>query len=273
MTGISMRAILLITALSLPAPLPAETITLLSDPWCPFACDLSNPQPGYMVEIARAVFEPLGHHIQYRVVPFARAEQEVLAGRAHGFVGVLKLPRRMSFHFPKEEQGLARVCFFTLPDMNWRYQGADSLKGLRVGSASGYSYGNEIDAVLHSRGTKLDAVSGNNALQLNLEKLGRHRVDVVVEYAPVMAYMLTHSDMELKNAGCSSGADPLYIAFSPRQPNSRLYAKQLSAGMERLRRNGKLTQILTRYGLSDWKLASTSTMPSNKPPSRGKATE
>lgn len=248
-----MRSSLMLTVL-LPSLLQAETIVLLSDPWCPFACHPHQTRSGYMVDIAKEVFEPLGHHVQYRAVPFSRAEQEVKEGLAHGFVGVLKLPKRAAFYFPKEEQGLARVCFYTRPDTNWTYQDPNSLKGMHIGSTAGYSYGTEIDSALHSGSAKLDEVPGNDALLLNLEKLTRLRVDALVEYAPVMAYTLKqHGLIELHNAGCSSTADPLYIAFSPKQRNSSVYAKQLSDGMDKLRRNGKLAQILARYGLNDWR--------------------
>ncbi len=60
------------TALT-PSPVGAETITLAADVWCPFNCNPGGDPPGYMVEVAKAVFEPRGHTVTYRVLPWARA--------------------------------------------------------------------------------------------------------------------------------------------------------------------------------------------------------
>lgn len=43
------------------------------------------------------------------------------------------------------------------------------------------------------------------------------------------------------------------IAFSPALPQSEKYAEILSAGIAELRKSGELKQILSKYGLEDWK--------------------
>jgi polar amino acid transport system substrate-binding protein len=54
-------------------------------------------------------------------------------------------------------------------------------------------------------------------------------------------------------AGCISPVK-LYVAFSPHNPNSKVYAEILSKKMIDLRKSGKLAKILAPYGLKDWKL-------------------
>ena len=46
--------------------------------------------------------------------------------------------------------------------------------------------------------------------------------------------------------------DPVYVAFTP-NPNGKRHAALFDAGMKKLRQNGKLTQILARYGQTDWR--------------------
>jgi polar amino acid transport system substrate-binding protein len=231
-----------------------DTLLLLSDPWCPFACEPDSPLPGFMIDIAKAVFEPR-HKVVYQVEPFARADGEVAAGQAQGLVGALKLPRRASFHYPEREQGIANVCFYTRPDSTWLYHGRTSLQGVLVGATLGYNYGREVGGILRERWIKLDTVGSSDALHLNIEKLLRGRIDTVVEYGPVMSFTLSRGKVKLRNAGCTSVADPIYIAFSPKLTEGERYARELSEGMERLRRSGELKRILARYGLTDWAVA------------------
>ena len=44
----------------------ADTISIRGDMWCPVNCDPKAERPGYMIEIAREVFEPKGHKIDYQ---------------------------------------------------------------------------------------------------------------------------------------------------------------------------------------------------------------
>jgi polar amino acid transport system substrate-binding protein len=70
------KKVILIAALSLSmlcSLAKADTISIRADLWCPFNCDPSGAKPGYMIEIAKAVFEPLGHKIDYQTLNWARA--------------------------------------------------------------------------------------------------------------------------------------------------------------------------------------------------------
>jgi polar amino acid transport system substrate-binding protein len=43
------------------------------------------------------------------------------------------------------------------------------------------------------------------------------------------------------------------MAFSPKNPKSKEYAKLLSAGIEQMRLSGELSKILAKYQLTDWR--------------------
>jgi len=45
----------------------------------------------------------------------------------------------------------------------------------------------------------------------------------------------------------------LYIAFSPKNPKSKEYAKLITDGIEQMRLSGELSQILAKYKLTDWR--------------------
>ena len=50
-------------------PVEARTLRVVADEWCPYTCAADAPQSGYLVDLVRAMFEPLGYRIDYRVMP------------------------------------------------------------------------------------------------------------------------------------------------------------------------------------------------------------
>lgn len=231
----------------------ADHLVLAADTWCPFNCDPRDERPGFMVEIARAVFEADGHSVEYVVMPWKRAVEEARNGRVDGVIGALKgeLPDLV---FPEDETGMARIGFYTLKSTDWTYAGPDSVKGRVFGSARGYSYGPEIDAMIARRVMHVDEVSGVSPLTSNLCKLQAGRIDVLVAETNALADEARRLKMlhEIRFAGAPNADSPVYIAFSPAGPRSREYARTLSEGVEKLRRSGRLASILKAYGLKDW---------------------
>ena len=55
----------------------------------------------------------------------------------------------------------------------------------------------------------------------------------------------------LQAAGVYAKED-LYIAFTPAKEHARLLVFTLSTKLRELRENGRLQDILDRYGLEDW---------------------
>jgi len=47
-------------------------------------------------------------------------------------------------------------------------------------------------------------------------------------------------------------AEEVYIAFSPAISSSKKYAAILDEGIKRLRKEGRLAEILGKYNLEDW---------------------
>jgi polar amino acid transport system substrate-binding protein len=50
-------------------PALAQTITLAADEWPPFNTRLNNKGEGYLVDVARKVFEPQGYTVIYENMP------------------------------------------------------------------------------------------------------------------------------------------------------------------------------------------------------------
>lgn len=51
----------------------ADNIEIQADEWCPYTCQPNSDREGYLIDIARTIFEPIGHKITYVTTPWNRA--------------------------------------------------------------------------------------------------------------------------------------------------------------------------------------------------------
>ncbi|WP_157729877.1 transporter substrate-binding domain-containing protein [Bacterioplanes sanyensis] len=97
--------------LLLPIVAAAQTLSIRSDTWYPMNGDPQADKPGFMIEIAKAIFEPQGITIDYRLMPWERALSEVRAGRIDCVVGAY-VEDAPDFVFPEQPWGL--IMLFSL---------------------------------------------------------------------------------------------------------------------------------------------------------------
>ncbi len=237
--------------------LHAETITLRADSWCPYNCEPTDAHPGYMVEIAKAALEPAGHKVEYATLNWARAIAESRTGKYSGIIAAAKSDAP-DFIFPSVTLGKARNCFFTKPDSTWAYSGVASLPTIPVGAIKDYTYGDDFDKYLLANEKdikKIDIVSGDNPLDLNLKKVQMGRIGAFIESEAVLRNFLFTKKLPeatLRNAGCLSEEDDLFIAFSPKLANAAVYADLIAKKVEAMRKDGSLAKLLAQYGISDF---------------------
>ena len=236
----------------------AQTLQLEGDVWPPYVMDPATGAKGYMVDIAEAVFRKAGYTVSFRPTPWPRALLDVASGRSAGIVGIYYTQARLrSFIVPSEPIGISVNKLFVRSDSNWTYTGSDSLKGMVLGTLSGYDYGElnpYITSQIRQNTGKVDELHGNDALQANIRKLLEHRLDVLIEDQLVVSYAVRKLGVEnrLKPAGTVEPRNKAGIAFSPKDPNAQAYARLLSEGILELRRTGALKAILSRYAIPDW---------------------
>lgn len=240
-------------------PVHAETILLRADIWCPYNCVPDTAEEGYMIDVARRIFETAGHDVEYQTLNWARSIQMAREGRIHAIVGAGK-DEVPEFVFPDQELGINRNTFFVRKGDSWQYTGPDSLEGRRLGVILGYGYGPKIDAYVqrHQKRDAVQIMAGNHALENNIEKLLADRIDIVLEDYAVFRYV--SQKMGVAERVAAAGDDRtrgevnhLFIAFSPSRPESELFARLLSDGIEKMRHSGELADIMARYGLRDWR--------------------
>ncbi len=238
-----------------------KTITLAADIWCPYNCDSKDERPGFMVELAKEIFQKKGINVQYVIVPWERAVEDARKGTYSGIIGA-RVGDAPDFIFPDEPLGFSSNYFYVRSDSTWQFDGIESLEAISLGVIEGYSYDDKLDAYVklyHEDVNHIQPVSGETALQQNFEKLELKRVDAIVEDINVANNFLKQTGQ--KDKFKTVGEEPdvnlsnkyVYIAFNPVNKDSKELARILSDGMRELRKSGRLEEILSEYDVEDWK--------------------
>ena len=244
-------------ALLAPVLSHADTITLVADEWCPINCEPGSEMPGYAIEVAQFVFGKAGHEIVYQNLNWSKSIEDARKGLYGGIVGAAK-DEAEDFVFPRNTIGASANSFFVAAGSSWSYKDLGSLENVCVAAIKSYEYGEELAVYFEKNKNdpkKVQFVSGDNPLEKNFKKLEGGRVDVVVEDRPVGDFTIKEMGLtgKIKVAGNDGDFTDFYIAFSPANPKSGEYAEILSKGLDDLRASGKLNEILSRYGMTDWK--------------------
>jgi polar amino acid transport system substrate-binding protein len=240
----------LVLACWLPAAVP---LSLEADYWMPYNGD-GGIETGYVLDLAKAIFEPRGIPVVFSMTPWIRAIEDARFGKCMAIVGALKedVP---DFIFPGEETGRGCFVFYVKAGTAWKYAGIASLEGRTLGVIKDYAYFPALNELIKTKPRGIHVSFGTRPLENNLRLLLLDRLDVVIDDCNVMKYFVGKKGLEgqVVPAGDGSELQKNYIAFSPVHPNAKEYAAILTEGIQALRKSGQLRKILAKYGLSDWK--------------------
>ena len=235
----------------------AETITLVADEWAPFNSTPNKYPEGYMVDVAREVFKTHNIEVLYKTVSWNRSLEGTRTGEYTGVIGPSK-NEAPYLVFPGEELARNRLSFWVKKGNPWRFKNRDSIKQVSLGVVEGYDYRKWLNLYATNNrhdNKKIQFVSGNNPMEMNLRKLKAGHIGAVVDNEAVIRYSAKQLGLlgSIELAGNDTEPAYCYIAFSPANPRSKDYAQMLSDGIVKLRKNGRLKQIISGYGLKDWK--------------------
>ena len=131
-------------------------------------------------------------------------------------------------------------------------------RSVSLGVAAGYDYRSWLNRYIEENKDAPDKIQiqhGRLPMKGNLKKLLTRRIDALVGNEFPIQYVAGQMGVldQIAPAGHDTEPAYCYIAFSPANPASEIYARILSEGIVDLRRTGRLRDILSRYGLTDWK--------------------
>ena len=236
-------------------PGPTRLI-LVADPWCPYNCDPATGREGYMVDLARAILEPMGYSIDYRVVTWAVALRLVEEGHADGIIGAGR--DEAVALVPSSPLGRSAKGVLSRTGYPFAWSGVDSFRSHRLAVIRGYRYGEMLDGYIAQNAdspARITTLSGfgYNQLTQAVRLLLAGQVDLVVDDVNVLSWKVDQFGLRGRTDLTDLGdAEDVFIALSPRRPNAKEVARLLDDGIHRLRQEGRLAAILDRYGLKDW---------------------
>ena len=226
------------------------TFTVVADEWCPYNCEPDSETEGFGIEFLRAVYEPLGIKVDYRLVSWDKAIEDTRKGLYNAAISAYKSDAR-GFIFPDNAYAKSYVCFFVKPSNNWNFNGTDSLESQKIGVIKSYSYGNNIDSFIErNKQTHTLMVSGTEPLKELFQALKNNTITTIVEDEAVFKYMNQSKfpEFQTRQVGCQLPGQ-LYIAFSPARADSKKFAEIFDRGFEQLKGSDKYWEILNKYGL------------------------
>jgi polar amino acid transport system substrate-binding protein len=237
-----------------PAGLAEESILRIrADAWMPFNGDPKADRPGYVVELARMIFEPAGVKVDYQLMPWTDALGAARKGEIDAVIGANPAEAE-GLLLPKRSAGTPRVGLFVKKDNPWKYDNLQSLNSVRLGVISGYSYWDTFDAFLKTdRGSQVVFFEGEKPLSEGIAQLKSGKIDVMAETLAVFVWTVRSeggSPADYRVAFLQAG-EAIYVAFA-KNATGQKHAEIFDQGLERLRKSGELATLLKRYGLSDW---------------------
>jgi polar amino acid transport system substrate-binding protein len=231
-----------------------SSVRLCADQWMPYNGDPAATKPGYVVELARAIFEPKGIKVDYDVMSYEEALSAVKEGRRSGAIGANK-DEAKGLNLPDEPIGAVASCLITLADSKWTYDNVASFRSAKLGVIKGYTYWPALDTYIERNAGSgcLFVAAGEDPLEELMVKLQKREIDVVAESEPILLwYLRSHNlDRAIFRVVFKGTVDPIFVAFSPNEDGKR-FAAILDEGIRELRKSGELAKLLQRYGLRDW---------------------
>ncbi len=245
----------IILALCLHSPVQAgSTLRVATSQWAPHADYPESDLPGYMVEIIKAIFEPQGHPIDYRIMPWNRA---LLAAKSGDIDALLCIDpyTDASLLYHKNPIGCYQDALIGPASLQWSFQGIESLTTVHLGVEDQYGIAQDFKDYAARPGNKMvHVITGEDPIETAYQMLERGRLDLI--YNDISAFfwkLKKHSgDPSKYRVFHTLNKGSMYIGFYPQLPQASRYLDLVDQGIDQLRKSGELAQILSRYGVSDW---------------------
>jgi len=194
---------------------------------------------GYSWDVVRESFHAVGYTIHMTIVPWARGMRYTEHGKVDLMFPATKTQERLrKFHYSKCPTDKQQFVIYVQRSSNLKWDGLESLKGLDIGTMSGWSFGEKFD--------KVDYINRKPSTEilLGLRELAKGRLDGVVGYE--VAY-----DYELKRAGISHKFKKFpsfdhteeFMIGSRKHSRARELLEEFDRGKRTIMQNGVLDQI------------------------------
>lgn len=233
----------------------AESVTIAGDYWMPVTGRYDDDEPGYGIEIVKKAFAGSGIDVKYAMIPWRRALQNVEAGVMDCVVGN-SIKEGKGLLLSQEAIGIVTNAMIVKIDNDWRYQSLSSLNFVRVGVTQGYDYDfADFDTWVRKNPALVLKLSGTEAINTAIKMMLADRMDVFVESPMVFFYAAKKANAvdKFRIEREFMAPVPIFFSCSPINPErSTRYTELVDSSIQKMRKSGELSELLKKYGVSDW---------------------
>lgn len=222
----------------------AANVTIAQDPWPPFIIDNSNT-PGISVEIVTAAMKTQGYDVTFKVMPWARALDQVKKGAIDMLPATWFTKKRSTYLIYSNSYLKNNIKIIKLSGSPFMYQDLKSLDGKKVGIIRGYGYN---DQFLTSKRFKRPA---SKDLVTNLKKLKSKRIDLTISDELVARSLMKKNKINANDFSFSKknmSTNKIFVTSGKANPNGQKYIKAFNKGLTVIQSDGTFNKILKKYG-------------------------
>ena len=230
----------------------SETIRIGTFDYRPMEYLEDGEAAGPFIELTRMIMERLGYDYEFVHVPFGRAVEMTERGTVDMIVDLYDIPeRRENILFSEQPIGMYSVHVYGNEDIEGIFNGdLLSLKGLRLGVTTGYSYGERIDALLTEENFVVESVNNPDS---NFEKLRQGRLDAVIDLWNYYNLYKRQYGEELPFQILEPAMDSTYsyVGFSKAAGRYQL-REDFDRELKALYEDGTYQEIMSRHDLGEY---------------------
>ncbi len=219
----------------------ANIITLGYVDFPPYEFEEQGKPSGVLVEIVESLFKQANTSLDLKFLPFKRAFKETQNGRINGLFNLYKTKERLNYFDYTEPIIVNPLVFFVRKDSKIKFESLVDLRGLKVGTMLGYTYGADFDkSTLFTKETSISHAG-------NLKKLLIGRIDLY----PCDQLVCAHVAMKHKlNGKFKILSTPLkvmngHIGFT--KGKHKAIINKINNALAQMRKNGSVEKMIRKY--------------------------
>lgn len=230
------------------AALAAEDLLCYSTAFAPYVIEQGGKISGIDVEVVAEAGRRAGIHIQFRLLPWVRLENEVRNGplsEVNCAFAYTSNPQRLTYmDFMQEPLKITRYQLFVRKGDFAQWRGVADLQGKRIGLRRGFVVPGEFEVMRKKQSFVVEEVDDDVN---NFRKLSLGRIDALVANADVGAQVMQQLQLAQVHALAPALVEtPTYLVFNKA---SRMQDKAalLDLSLRKMREEGVVERIRAKY--------------------------
>lgn len=221
-----------------------RTLVIGYDDWSPYT-DQKEEKLGICFEIVDEVLKDIGYDFSAEYIPFKRTLHYLKTGKIIDASPYLWYSKERAEYIEFSEPIVTSyIHFFSLRNNNYQYENLKDLKMLKIGTVSGYYYGEEFTRA------KLNIEENQNVTQ-GLTKLLHNRFELAIMEKFVALKVINKLNLTNKIVMLPKPVNitSLYFGISKKHPRHKEIIKSFNIALRKFKNSNKLDKILLRNGI------------------------